>query len=340
MRGPRWIAPVIASVVASAMAPVLVAGALQDGGAADCVEVSAPVAEEALRVERGAGEPALVFQESEELHYVVEVDIGPFRGLSAGSMRFRSWVVESVDGTVGHIDTVFVGSHLGYEHYQRIHALHDPFGTPALETSDTQRGSRSHRRELRILDRDGTWTLVYRWDGHCKGCKDKGHYVRGFLGLGRRKHCKDCKEGEHRVWRAPRERVIPRNALDFLSCIYLIRTLISSGADMIEAPLLEKDRLWALKMTAGERKRIETPLGGFQCRRILFQAQKPAGEEDDAKFTGLFGMDGSMKFWVDEATGILVQISGKLPLGPLDLGVKIGLVRAKGAPAELKPLAR
>ena len=322
------------------MVSVLVAGSLQDVGGSEWVPVSAPVIEEALSIDRGAGEPALVIRQKEELNYVVEVDIGPFKGLSAGEMRFRSWVVDSVDGEVGHIETVFLGQHMGYEHYHRIHSRHSPSTEPALECSDTQRGSRSHRRELRVLERDGIWTAVYRWDGHCGGCKDKSHYVRGFLGLGRSKHCKKCKEAKHRVWRKPKERVVPGHALDFLSCVYLIRTLIASGAESVETPLLEKVRLWDLRLKTGERKTIRVPLGEFGCRRILFQAEKPEAESGEAKFSGLFGMEGTMKLWVDEATGVLVQISGKLPLGPLDLGVKIRLVGAKGAPEGLKTLER
>ena len=48
------------------MVSVLAAGSLQDAGGSEWVPVSAPVIEEALSIDRGAGEPALVIRQKEE----------------------------------------------------------------------------------------------------------------------------------------------------------------------------------------------------------------------------------------------------------------------------------
>lgn len=312
----------------------------QDSGEPDWVPVSATPSDEELSIYRGKGEPALVIRRNEELRYDVEVDIGPFKGVSVGEARFKAWIVDSGDGEVGHIETIFRGQYMGFELDHRLHTRHLPTDDPALESFDTQRGSDPRRRQLSVLAREGVWTAVYRNDGHCKGCDEKSHFVKPFLGLGKAAHCKKCKRAEHRVWGEPRERAVPENALDFLSCIYLIRTLVISGSEDIATPLLDKDRLWNLKLTPGEKKNISVPLGKYACRHILIGAERPESESGEGKFSGLFGMKGTMRFWVHETTGALVQIGGELPLGPLDLGVKIRLKEAKNAPEGLKPLER
>jgi hypothetical protein len=50
-------------------------------------------------------------------------------------------------------------------------------GFPATFYTDTQSGSENRRRELRIGTKDGALTAVFPSDGHCKGCKNKEHFV-------------------------------------------------------------------------------------------------------------------------------------------------------------------
>ena len=127
---------------------------------------------------------------------------------------------------------------------------------------------------------------------------------------------------------------MPVDTLDFLSSIYLIRAFINAEMAEIETPLLDKDRLWNLSLKSGEAKDIEVPSGRYACRKILIDAEKPKSESHKGKFGGLFGMKGSMNFWVHESTGVMVQISGELPLG---IDVDIRLKDMKGAPAGLAP---
>jgi len=323
----------------AATALILTACLTQDSGEADWVPVNVvPSGYSELEIDRGVGEPTLVIRSDEELNYVVEMDIGPFKGVSVGEARFRSWLENSADSEIGHIETTFSGDYAGYKLDHQLHTRHLSSEDIALESFDTQRGSESRRRELSVLKRDGVWTAEYRYDGHCSGCEDESHFVKAFLGLGKPAHCKKCKEGKHRVWREPRVRTAPANTLDFLSSIYLIRTLILTESEGLETPLLDKDRLWNLSLTAGEEKDVSVPSGKYACRRIFIGAERPESEPEGGKFSGLFGMKGSMKFWVHETTGVLVQIAGELPLGPFDLGVRIRLKEAKNAPAGLRPL--
>jgi hypothetical protein len=321
---------------AAAMVTLLVLGAF----AQDPPEQAAALADETsgeLVIDRGDDQLALQIRAAEELVYVVEVDLGPFKGISVGDARFIT-KVEDLEGVlVGSIEGTFKASHLGYKLDQRLLSRHVTGEQLALESSDTQRGSESRRRELRIGPRDGEWVSEYRFDGHCSGCKDKAHFVHPRLPWDKPAHCKKCKRGKHRVWRDMRSRAVPAHTLDFLSVVYLLRSLIESGEQQLQTPLLEKDRLWNLGMEISEGRQVEVPLGVFKCSRVLLQAAKPESEPEGGEFSGLFGMQGSLHLWVHEETGVLVQIDGELPLGPIDLGVKIRLKEAKNLMAEFAP---
>lgn len=315
------------------LALLLGSASTQDPGEESWVPGSATPEGGGLSLKRAGGGPALLIREDEELTYLVEVSIGPFRGLDVGKATFKSRVEGDGEAAVGHLEAVFKASHLGFKLDHRLHTQHTQGGDIMLKSSDTQRGSDNRRREIHVERRGEGLTAVYRYDGHCKGCEDKAHYRKGFF-LRKSKHCKDCDGREHRVWREPREREVPEDTLDFLSSIYLIRAFISEELEGIKTPLLEKDRLWDLSLKSGEAKDIEVPMGKYACRKIIIEAQKPVSESHKEKFSGLFGMKGSMNFWVHESTGVMVQIAGDLPLG---LGVKIRLQDVKGAPAGLVP---
>lgn len=313
---------------------LLVAGSPpQEPGAESWVPVSLTPQDKELSIKRAAGAPSLVIRSDEELTYLVEIDIGPFKGLDVGEATFKSRV-EGVDAaSVGHFEATFKGSYLGYKLDHHLHSQHTQGEEITFESSDTQRGSENRRREIRVERREEGLTAVYSYDGHCKGCEDKAHFHKRWP-WEKRRHCKDCDKKGHRVWREPRERAVPADTLDFLSSIYLIRAFISAELEGIETPLLDKDRLWNLSLKSGEARDIEVPKGKYACRKIILDAKKPANESHKKKFSGLFGMEGAMNFWVHESTGVMVQIAGELPFG---LGVKIRLKDAKGAPAGLVP---
>ena len=289
--------------------------------------------DQALSIERAPGTPALEIRRSERLTYLVEVDIGPFRGLDVGKATFTSRVDGEGEDAVGHLIATFKASHLGYKLDHKLHSEHPRSGDVLLKSSDTQRGSENRRRELRIERGEGGLVASYRPDGHCKGCEDKAHFHQR-LPWEKLRHCNDCDKGEHRVWREPRERSVPAHTLDFLSSIYLIRGFISAELEGVTTPLLDKDRLWELSMKSGEAREVEVPKGKYACRKVIIEAARPSTETHEDKFSGLFGMKGSMNFWVHESTGVMVQIAGKLPFG---LGVKIRLMEAEGAPEALLP---
>ena len=47
---------------------------------------------------------------------------------------------------------------------------------------------------------------------------------------------------------------------------------------------------------------------------------------------GLFGIHGSLSFWLEENSGVPVSIEGTVPIGPLNLVATIRLKRYSGTP--------
>jgi len=287
----------------------------------------------ALSLDRGPGAPALELQRAEKLTYLVEVDIGPFRGIDVGEAVFSTKVEGEGDDATGEFIATFKASHLGYKLDHTLRSRHSKSGQIVLESSDIQRGSENRQRLITVERVDGGHFSTYRFDGHCGGCEDKAHFHK-HLPWEKPRHCSGCDKAEHRVWREPRRRAVPEYSLDFLSSIYLIRAFISAGLEGGKTPLLEKDRLWELSMTRGKAKVVEVPKGRYACQKIIIEAERPKTETHEGKFSGLFGMKGSMSFWVHESTGVMVQIVGELPFG---LSVKIRLKGAEGTPEGLLP---
>ena len=298
------------------------------------------VVEPEMEIARGEGRLPLQIEVAEKLVYLVEVDVGPFKGVSVGEAVFKSEQEGSGEVEAGAFEAAFKASHLGYKLDHRLISRHASGEEPVLESSDTQRGSESRRRRLRIGERGGVWTSEYRYDGHCTGCDNKDHFVHPRLPWNKHAHCKKCKSGDHRVWREMKSRAVPAHTLDFLSVIYLIRSLVGSEVLRVEEPLIEKNRLWTVSMEISGGRAVVVPLGEFECSRVLLDATKPESEPDGGEFGGLFGMQGTLKLWVHTATGVLVQIEGEIPVGPMDLGVKIRLKEAEGTPKGFGVIAR
>ena len=91
------------------------------------------------------------------------------------------------------------------------------------------------------------------------------------------------------------------------------------------------------------RSAASTPAGTFDAVQIRldpapFPGEK-VGEKKKRRFEGLFGLRGSIHLWVEKNTGVPVRIQGKLPVGPIDLGIEVDLQSYEGTPAAFVPVA-
>lgn len=144
-----------------------------------------------------------------------------------------------------------------------------------------------------------------------------------------------------RIWADPVDRTLPEPGLDMLTSVYYARTMIRENLVNLRFPLVDKYRLWDLNLRRGERALVDTRAGTFEAVEILLQPRPYPGEvieeEKQEKFEGLFGIQGSIRLWVEVNTGIPVLVQGDVPVGPIDLGVHIELMEYSGTPPGFAP---
>ena len=115
-----------------------------------------------------------------------------------------------------------------------------------------------------------------------------------------------------------------------LTAVLQTRTLISGKAEEIAFPLIDKDRLWQLKLRRGEERRMETKPGTFFDVVEIVLAPEPypgdAFAEKAAQFEGVFGINGTIHLWVEKTTGVAVRIQGKIPVANETVMIGIDVV--------------
>jgi hypothetical protein len=307
--------------------------------------------EGSFRISR-AGQPEIWVPPGEVLEFLVDVDLGILGEASVGTVTMSSGVEPFVSGMptpgqtlssdgamVGWVRSVARGGHLGYELDHSISTRFLPQEWPSLLNLEVQKGSENRKRELKIGVQDGAWVGTYRGNSHCKGCERREHFVEAALPWNDAYHCKKCKRAEHRHWDVPKERAVPAQTVDVLGAVYLARTLVRDGLDELELQMLQKGNLWDVKLTRGVVATIRTSAGKFRCREVVLGVSVPEGEEGaSSKFSGLFGIKGSIQIWVQESTGVPVLIEGDVPLGSImDLHARVKLSSYLGTPSAFQP---
>lgn len=285
---------------------------------------------EALVVARGEGQPEMRLPREEKLVFNVHLALA-FLEADVGTVTMRS-VVEpfrpslfappAAAGESGRETATLMiharGQYAWYEMNATIETRILPQAWPRLSYRYTSEGSERRRREIQIGEVEEGWGASYRRDTD-----------------------KNAPPGT-RIWRDAKTRSVPPQSLDLLSAVYLSRTLIEDDLDEIRFPLLDKLRLWQMRLTRGERRRFETAAGTFDAVEMQLLPEPWEGEdidpEDVERFEGLFGLHGAIHLWVEERTGVPVFIAGTLPAGPLDLDLEIELKGYEGTPPGFVPV--
>lgn len=296
---------------------------------------------ELLRVARGEGEVPLWIPRDEQLVYEVHINLGWLGSPSVGkvtmSSQVQSFITET--GKDGLLEQVLLkgraeGSYQVYTLDNTISTAILPQDWPRIVHRNVQTGTENRSRETLVGVLSGKPGSRYRGDGHCKGCKEKAHFVSGSWPWSDDAHCKKCRAAEHRVWREPKQREVPAGTLDMLSAVFLARSMVIDGAARVEFPLVDRTDLWRVQLSRGETRRIETSAGTFDAVEIQLAtgAKEVVGESETTKFEGLFGIRGKIVIWMEARTGVPVRIEGAVPAGPIDIDVTIELRSARGSP--------
>lgn len=301
-----------------------------------------------MRVDRGEGKLPLFIPRDEVLEFDVLLDIAVVGETKVGDFRLSAGVKDIGGGLPmpgrpanaskqsGWIKSKAWGRYFGYSLDHEIEMRTMPQDWPRVIYSDHQSGSENRQRELKYGLLEGEPMAWYRSDHHCSGCERHEHFVEGGW-FSKDKHCKKCQRMEHRVWRDPKTLEIPSDSLDMLSAIYLARELIRLGRSEIDFSLIDKDNVWYVTMRRGLARTRTTPGGSFRCREVKFLPKPAKDKGEKSRFEGLFGIHGTISIWLHEKTGVPVEIGGMVPLGPIDIDVRLGLTRWRGTPDEFQP---
>jgi hypothetical protein len=285
----------------------------------------------ALRIERPEGQVALLVPRDEKLVFRAHVGVG-FLEASVGKVTLKSRVdpyrrsillggKKDDDGPqpeTARITAHAAGDYAFYSMDATIETLVLPQEWPSTVYRYISGGSDPKRRESLLGVRDGVTATSFRQDTH-----------------------KGAPPGT-RIWKAPKEREIPEGSVDMLSAVFLVRTLIQEEHQVLRFPLLDKLRVWQMRVRRGQRGKVETGAGTFDAVEILLEPDFYPGEEIEnekkERFEGLFGIHGSIHLWVDRKLGIPVRIQGDLPIGPITLKIDVVLESYEGTPAAFAPI--
>jgi hypothetical protein len=293
----------------------------------------------------------------EVLEYDVEIDLG-VGAIDAGDVELAAGRSVRMSGLpdakderaeperveVAWVRSTAKGAHFGYELRHVLETRFLPGPWPRLVHKDEQRGSENRNRETKLGSLDGGHLLEYRSDGHCRGCQSPEHQVEGLLPWQDPSHCKKCKRLEHRAWNKPARQESPADGLDMLGAVWVARTMVKAGVDRSVFPIVDRRRLWQVTAVIGAPSVVAVPAGRFRCRPVSLATKLLRGEPDDkpnAHFEGLFGLQGTLRIWLEEKTGTPVLIEGDLPIPvPLvdSLRVRVQLKSAKAADPEFRKL--
>jgi Protein of unknown function (DUF3108) len=222
-------------------------------------------------------------------------------------------------GEAASIQLYASGSYFGYGLESTLETRILPQEWPRLLYTSVSVSSQTRRREIMLGKKEGVPTSSYRGDTK-----------------------KGAPEGI-RIWRPAKERSVPEGTHDMLTAVFQARTLIREHKESLSFPLIDKDRLWKLRLRRGEEKRMETTAGTFfDVVEIVLEPEAFPGEEigDKAeRFEGVFGINGSIHLWVEKKTGVAVRIQGDLPIGGvITLGIDVVLDSFTGTPEDFGPV--
>jgi hypothetical protein len=132
---------------------------------------------------------------------------------------------------------------------------------------------------------------------------------------------------------------VPEGTVDMVTAVMLGRTMLLLGQGEMSFPLIDNEELWELHIRRGRSERISVDAGNFDATEVLLETKPAAGEDADPQdFKGLFGIHGTVSIWFDTNTGVPVQISGIVPLGPFTLDARVELASYRGTPSGFAPV--
>jgi hypothetical protein len=204
----------------------------------------------------------------------------------------------------------------------------DPAGERCVEYAETQQGSSPGGRRL-------AWegdALVYHKLKHCPGCEVHAHFDGDA-------HCDDhrCGNVAHDVWRVRHRHAVDATVSDPLAALYRARALdLRVGGPDHVLRICAGHGIFDVTVRATKAERCTVPAGTFDALRLELIPAPACGTPRSARFTGLFGLSGTVTVLVDAATKIPLRITGVVPMG-VDVNCEVELTAIQAPAAMARP---
>ncbi len=184
----------------------------------------------------------------------------------------------------------------------------------------------SERRFKKFLFQPGK--ILYTKLKHCHDpdCRNPKHMIErvkwaGPIPVGKEVvHCPGCDNLEHYVWKVRYKHEVKEQFFDMLSGVFLARTsAFKKGASFIVPVIEDRDR-WAVTILCQKDERIKVKAGTFDCVKIVLKPKNVGDRKDkEMRFSGLFGLNGTISIWVDKKLRIPVRILGHIPFAFMNI---------------------
>ena len=246
-----------------------------------------------------------------------------------GGVRFFVGKVQlSVTETKGSDPAVILkgiaqGGKFGYTAKLVVEAILDHKTCQPRIAKISQTGSEN--RFKRFIFQKGE--ILYTKRKHCKDpkCTNPNHMVRkttwsGIIPTGSTLvHCAGCKNQQHYVWKVRYCHKVNSGFLDMLGGLFLSRTCDFTIGSSFVVPLVQDRDRWHLTVKSEKEERVKVKAGTFDCVRISLVPKNVGDRKSKQRFEGLFGLNGTIRIWVDKETRVPVRILGSIPFGIMDI---------------------
>ncbi len=137
-----------------------------------------------------------------------------------------------------------------------------------------------------------------------------------------------CNDPRHTIWERRSEHKQAGDARDMLGAVYMARMVDLSGPKRTFR-VVDGDNVYDVDVVGVGRERITTEAGTFKTRVLALEPRYVSTTDPDGprkqRFHGLFGLTGTIRIWIDEASSTPVRIRGTIPFG-VDLNAEVDLV--------------
>ncbi|MGR3319879.1 MAG: DUF3108 domain-containing protein [Candidatus Anammoxibacter sp.] len=219
------------------------------------------------------------------------------------------------------------GSAFGYNLRIDTESFIDSNSLEPLLFTNIQSGSEDRKKKLVFSKKK----IEYLKMKHCKldgKCHDNAHFTfKDDVKV----HCEKCKDRIHYTWNVRAVHKNTKPTYDLLSALFIARTFdLKYGGEDHEIILADDRDLWKMRIHVAGEEIIETGIGKFDTLLLkLTGIPFNSHAKNQQYFSGLFGLKGDMRLWVDKESKIPIRIRGTYPF-LFDVQVEILITSVEG----------